>query len=192
MPTAGNPVAALKSHRILLAHVAGAHGIRGDVTLKTYMDDPQDLADYKTLLDEAGTQRFGITSLRVNAKGVVAHFRGVDDRSAAEALRGAGLYVERNALPPAEDGSYYHVDLIGLTAVDSEGAMIGKVIAVDNFGAGWMLEITRTGARDTEYVPFTDAFVPDVDITNARVVVNMPVMVGDPEPSDGQTDDDST
>jgi 16S rRNA processing protein RimM len=183
-------VASAKTHRILLAHVAGAHGIRGDVTLKTYMDDPNDLASYRPLGDESGARRFEITSVRVTTKGVVAHFKGVDQRTDAEALRGTAIYVDRSALPPAEDGSYYHVDLIGLAAVDPAGAAIGKVIAVENFGAGPMLEIQRTGVRDTEYVPFTDTFVPDVDITHGRVVVVMPVMVGDPEPNDGQTDDE--
>jgi 16S rRNA processing protein RimM len=185
-----------KPHRILLAHVAGAHGIRGDVTLKSYMDDPSDLSSYRPLGDETGARRFEITSVRVTTKGVVAHFKGVDQRSDAEALRGTGIYVDRTALPPAEDGSYYNVDLIGLAAVDPAGASIGKVIAVENFGAGTLLEIKRTGTRDTEYVPFTDAFVPDVDITHGRVVVVMPVMVGDPEPpetpepTDGHADDE--
>jgi 16S rRNA processing protein RimM len=183
-------VASAKTHRIVLAHVTAAHGIRGDVTLKTYMDDPHDLADYRPLTDEAGNRRFEITSLRVTTKGVVVHLKGFDDRSAAEALRGVGLYVDRAALPPATDGSYYHVDLIGLTAVDLQGAAIGKVVAVANFGAGSMLEIRVTGARETEYVPFTDRFVPEVDIARSRVVVLMPEMVGEPEPNDGHADDD--
>jgi 16S rRNA processing protein RimM len=183
-------VASAKTLRILLAHVAGAHGIRGDVTLKSYMDDPSDLASYRPLGDETGARRFDITSVRVTTKGVVAHFKGVDQRSDAEALRGTGIYVDRAVLPPAEDGSYYHVDLIGLAAVDSAGTAIGKVIAVENFGAGPMLEIKRTGARETEYVPFTDAFVPDVDISNGSVVVAMPIMVGDPEPNEGRAGDD--
>jgi 16S rRNA processing protein RimM len=182
-------VASPASHRILLAHVTAAHGIRGDVTLKTYMEDPHDLADYRTFTDKAGKRRFEITTLRVNAKGVVAHFKDIDDRSTAEAIRGAALYIERAALPPAENGSYYHVDLIGLAAVDAAGAAVGTVVAAENFGAGWMLEIKCTGARDTDYVPFTDAFVPEVDIARGRVVVIMPVMVGEPEPNDGTADD---
>jgi 16S rRNA processing protein RimM len=182
-------VVSAKTHRILLAHVAAAHGIRGDVTLKTYMDDPRQLSNYRPLGDETGARRFDLTALRVTTKGVVAHFKGIDQRNDAEALRGAGIYVDRAALPPAEDGSYYHVDLIGLAAIDAAGVSIGKVLAVENFGAGTMLEIKRTGVRDTEYVPFTDAFVPDVDITHGRVVVVMPVMVGDPEPNTGQPDD---
>jgi 16S rRNA processing protein RimM len=87
-------------------------------------------------------------------------------------------------LPPADDGVYYHVDLIGLAAIDAAGAAVGKIVAVQNFGAGTMLEISRPGVRETEYVPFTDAFVPVVDIAGGRVVVVLPVMVGDPEPQD--------
>ena len=142
-----------KTNRIVLAHVTAAHGIRGDVTLKTYMDDPHDLTSYGPLTDEAGTRRFEIKSLRVNTKGVVVHFKGIEDRSAAEALRGVGLHVDRSALPPADVGAYYHVDLIGLVAVDAAGTAVGTIVAIQNFGAGTMLEIRRTGARDTEFVP---------------------------------------
>jgi 16S rRNA processing protein RimM len=175
-------VASAKTHLILLAHVAGAHGIRGDVMLKTYMEDPRDLSKYRPLTDEAGGRRFEVTALRVTTKGVVAHFKGVDDRTPAEALRGTGLYVDRKVLPPAADGSYYHADLIGMTAVDPHGADLGKVVAVQDFGAGTMLEVLLSGARDTDYVPFTDRFVPEVDIAGGRVVIIMPEMVGDPEP----------
>lgn len=175
---------AAKSHRIVIAHVTSAHGIRGDVVLKTHMDDPHDLMSYGPLTDKAGTRRFAITSLRVTAKGVIVHVKGVDDRTTAEGLRGVELFVERAALPAAAEGAYYHVDLIGLAAVDAAGAAVGKVVAVQNFGAGTMLEISRPGVRETEYVPFTDTFVPEVDIAAGRVMVVMPVMVGDPEPKD--------
>ncbi len=180
----GSYVPAAKSHRIVIAHVTSAHGIRGDVVLKTHMDDPHDLTGYGPLTDEAGTRRFEIKSLRVTAKGVVVHFKGVEDRTTAEGLRGVGLFVDRAALLPAEDGAFYHVDLIGLAAVDAAGAVVGKVVAVQNFGAGTLLEISRSGVRETEYVPFTDAFVPEVDIAGGRVIVVMPVMVGEPEPKD--------
>jgi 16S rRNA processing protein RimM len=177
-------VPADKPHRVVMAHVTSAHGIRGDVVLKTHMDDPLDLTGYGPLTDEAGGRRFEIKSLRVTAKGVIVHFKGVEDRTTAEGLRGVGLFVDRAALPPADDGVYYHVDLIGLAAVDAAGVAVGKVVAVQNFGAGTMLEISRPGVRETEYVPFTDAFVPAVDIAGGRVVVVMPVMVGEPEPKD--------
>ena len=181
-----------KPKRIVLAHVASAHGIRGDVVVRAHTVDPEDLASYGPLTDASGKRTLEIKSLRVTAKGVVLHFAGIDDRNAAEALRGMELYVDRSALPPAEEGAYYHVDLIGLEVVSPEGTQLGTIIAVQNFGAGELLEIKRTGANDTEFVPFTDSFVPTVDIAAGRATVVLPVLVGDPEPaqSNGPSDDD--
>ncbi len=180
---------AAKPPLVLMAHVTAAHGIRGDVTLRSYAEDPHDLAEYKALVDETGGRRFEITALRVTAKGVVAHFKGIDDRTAAEGLRGLALHVPRSALPAAEAGAYYNVDLVGLAAFSPDGARIGTVIAVENFGGGPLLELRRAGVRETDYVPFTDAFVPVVDVAAGRVIVVMPVMVGDPEPASASGDD---
>ena len=171
------------SKRIVLAHVASAHGIKGDVVVRAHTGDPEALADYGPLTDASGKRTFDITQLRVTAKGVVVRFKGVADRTAAEALRGLELYVERSALPAAADGEYYHVDLIGLEAVGPEGAVVGRVIAVQNFGAGELLEIQRPGVNETEYVPFTDTYVPAVDIAGGRVSVIIPEMIGEPEPA---------
>ena len=173
----------LKAKRVLLGHVASAHGIRGDVVVRAHTGDPEDLGSYGLLSDASGTRTFEIAQLRVTAKGVVVRFKGIADRNAAEAMRGMELYVPRAALPPTDDGSYYHVDLIGLEAVSQEGTNVGRVIAVQNFGAGEMLEIKRPGEAETVYVPFTDTFAPTVDIAAGRVVVIIPEMVGEPEPS---------
>lgn len=178
-----------KQKRIVLAHVASAHGIRGDVVVRTHTGDPAALGDYGPLSDVSGSRQFEITQLRVTAKGVVVRFKGIADRNAAEALRGIELYVARSALPPPSDGEYYHVDLIGLRAVGPDGADHGRVVAVPNFGAGEMLEIAPVQGKETVYVPFTDAFVPTVDIAGGRVVVIMPEMVGDPEPAAPDEDD---
>ena len=167
--------------RIVLGHVASAHGIRGDVVMRAHTGDPEDLGAYGPLSDVTGKRSFEITQLRVTAKGVVVRFKGIADRTAAETLRGMELYVDRSALPPAEDGAYYHVDLIGLQAVDAAGAEIGRVIAVQNFGAGEMLEIKQPSEAETVYVPFTDTYVPSVDIACGRVVVIIPEMIGEPE-----------
>lgn len=179
----------LNAHRVLLGHVASAHGVRGDVVVRAHTGDPEDFGSYGPLSDAAGKRTFDIAQLRVTAKGVVVRFKGIADRNAAEALRGMELYVPRSALPPAEDGSYYHVDLIGLDAVSPDGISIGRVIAVQNFGAGEMLEIKRPGEAETVYVPFTDTFAPTVDVAAGRVVVIIPEMVGDPEPSTPSDDD---
>ena len=178
-----------KSRRIVLAQIASAHGIKGDVVVRTHTGDPEDLGAYGPLSDASGKRVFEITHLRVTAKGVIVRFKGIADRTAAEGLRGTDLYVERAALPPAGDGAYYHVDLIGLAAESPDGAAVGTVIAVQNFGAGELLEIKRPGVTETDYIPFTDTFVPTVDIAGGRVVVIVPEMVGDPEPaaSDDET-----
>lgn len=172
-----------RNDRVLLGRISSAHGIRGDVVVQSFTDDPADLAAYGSLTDVTGTRRFDVARLRVTAKGVVVHFENVSDRNAAEALRGVELYVDRAALPDAGEGAYYHVDLVGLRAIEPNGAEIGQVQAVQDFGGGTLLEIRKSGSRQTEFVPFTDAFVPTVDIAAGHVIVIMPVMVGDPEPA---------
>ena len=164
--------------RILLAHIASAHSIKGEVSLKTYTEDPLGIAEYGPLTDEQG-RTFEIASVRPSNKGTIARIKGVADRNAAEALKGVALYVDRAKLPEPDDGDYYHTDLIGLAAVDPEGREIGKIAAVQNFGAGDLLELQIPGARQTELIPFTDAYVPIVDIKAGRVTVVMPEMIGD-------------
>src|SRR5262245_51772486 len=158
--------------RILLGRVAGAHGIRGDVLIKTFTERPEDIAAYGPLNDEDG-RSFTIESVRVTAKGVVARLAGVGDRNAAEALRGTPLYVDRARLPAPAEGEFYHADLIGMAAVDAEGRPVGDVVGVYNHGAGDILELRRAGSSKTELVAFTDAFVPEVDLLGRRLVVRL-------------------
>ena len=160
--------------RILLGRIAGAHGIRGEVIIHAFTEPPENIAAYGPLSDEAGARTFRIETARATAKGVVARLAGVSDRTAAEALKGVDLYVDRDRLPPAVEGEYYHADLIGMAAVDPAGQRIGEVVAVQNFGAGDLLEIRLAGARQTELIPFTDAHVPEVDVAARRVVVVLP------------------
>ena len=160
--------------RILLGRIAGAHGIRGEVIIHAYTEPPENIAAYGPLSDEAGARMFEIAIAHVTAKGVVARLAGVGDRSAAEALRGVDLYVDRDRLPPAVEGEYYHADLIGMAAVDSAGQRIGEIVAVQNFGAGDLLEIRLAGRGRTELIPFTDAAVPEVDVAAKRVIVVLP------------------
>ena len=167
-------MAEAKPIRILLGHIAGAHGIRGEVLIKTYTEAPENVGAYGPLCDESGTRTFNLKSARATQKGVVARLQGVDDRNAAEALKGIALYIERERLPAAADGEFYHADLIGLAAVDSDGKPLGEIVAVQNYGAGDLLEIRLAGASRTELVPFTDAAVPEVDIAARRVVVILP------------------
>lgn len=169
--------------RILLGEITSVHGIKGDVVIRSYAATPDALAAYGDLTDESGERAFKITVLRSKPNGVVAHIAGVDDRTTAEGLRGTGLFVDRARLPQADADSYYHVDLIGLAAVAPQGDTLGKVTAVHNYGAGDFLEID-CGDSVSELVPFTDAFVPRVDIAAGTVTVVFPADDGAVGPAD--------
>jgi 16S rRNA processing protein RimM len=172
--------------RILLAHVAGAHGIRGEVLLKTYTGAPEDVAAYGPLSDEKGTRSYTVRVVRVTPKGVIARIKGVDDRNAAEAVKSTALYVDRAKLPAPTEDEYYHADLIGLAVADPDGKALGQIAAVLDYGAGTILEIKLDGVAKTELVPFTKACVPEVSIAARRVVVVMPeTVLGEAEPAPG-------
>ena len=159
--------------RILLGRIAGGHGIRGEVRITTYTERPEDIAAYGPL-DDGGARSFRIEAARATGKGVVARLAGVRDRTAAEALMGTPLYVDRDRLPPPAEGEFYHADLIGMAAVDAEGRPVGDVVGVYNHGAGDILEVRLAESGKTELVAFTDAFVPEVDLAARRVVVRLP------------------
>lgn len=150
---------------VTLAAIAGAHGVTGDVRLKLFGEGVESLQRFRAFNDSALT----LTKLRDDGKGgAIARFAEVTDRNAAEALRGTTLTVPRAALPPLEEGEYYHADLLGLPAVSTEGEDLGEVIAIDNFGAGDVLEIKRpTGKRFM--VPMRIEAVPEWD--DARIVI---------------------
>jgi 16S rRNA processing protein RimM len=169
-------VSGTETKRILLGQINGAHGIRGEVLVRTFTGDPGAISDYGPLTDASGNAPLKLKVLRVTPKGVVARITGVADRNGAEALKGRKLYVLRAAMPEPEEDAFYHEDLIGLAAVDEAGTPIGKVLAVQNFGAGDLLEIKLATGGATELIPFTRACVPKVEIAARRVVVVMPVV----------------
>ena len=158
--------------RVLLATIGAAHGVRGEVRVKPFTADPLAIGEYKPLLAEDG-RAFEIERLRPAGNVLVVKFRGVDDRTAAEALNGLALHAERAALPPAEEDEFYHADLIGLTAVNEAGETLGTIEAVLNFGAGDILEITPARGPSL-LVPFTNAAVPHIDIAAGRIVIVVP------------------
>lgn len=164
----------MKDQMILLGEIVSVHGIRGEVILRCHTADPEGIAAYGPLRDDRG-QTYTVIPVRAGPKGLVARIAGVDDRTAAEALRGTRLYADRACLPPAEDGSYYVTDLVGLRAFDDEGRDIGNVAAVHNFGAGDILEVKLAGRSGSELLPFSDAFVPSVDLAAGRVTMRLPV-----------------
>ena len=159
--------------RICVGAIAGAHGVKGLVKIKSFTEEPDGVAAYGPLSDEAGEREFTI-ALTGRAKGlIIARIDGVEDRNAAEALRGTRLYVERAALPPTAEEAYYHTDLIGLEAVGMDGAPVGEVKALYNYGAGDVIEIQRRD-KDLLLLPFTKAAVPEVDLEGGRLVVREP------------------
>ncbi|HST36482.1 MAG TPA: ribosome maturation factor RimM [Allosphingosinicella sp.] len=131
--------------QIILAAVAGAHGIGGEVRLKLFAEGLDSLKRYKTL--HAGERVLTLKSVRPGSAGAIARFAEIADRSAAEALRGTLLGVPRDALPALEEGEYYYADLIGISCEDAGGALLGKVVAVENFGAGDLLEIEKPDGK---------------------------------------------
>ena len=136
---------------VVLAAVVGAHGVGGEVRLKLFAESAESLARHRTLW--VGARALTVEAVRPNPKGAVARFAEVRDRDAAEALRGAELVVPRDALPPLEQGEYYHADLIGLACRLPDGAPAGSVVAVENFGAGDLIEVQRPDGKRV-LVPF--------------------------------------
>ncbi len=151
--------------------------------VRTYTADPEAIAAYGPLADIKGEKSYVLHIVRVTDKGVVARVDGVSDRTAAEGLRGIELYVAREKLPAADDTEYYHADLIGLTAILESGEEFGRVAAIQNFGAGDLLEIAREMAP-SEFIPFTNANAPVVDLDAGTVTVVPPVMTGEADEPD--------
>lgn len=159
---------------VLLGRIVAAHGLKGEVVIHSFTEVPEDIAAYGPLLMGEGKASLELVSVRSSEKGVIACVAGVADRTAAEALKGTELWVERDRLPPPDEGEFYHADLIGLAAVSPDGQQIGSIIAVQNYGAGDLIEIRLDGTQRTELVPFSDTYVPAVDLAEGRVVVRIP------------------
>jgi 16S rRNA processing protein RimM len=143
----------MTDRRVALAAVAGAHGVKGEVRLKLFSDSAASLAQHENVYVGGASRR--LLSVRDNGKIAVARFEGIGDRSAAEVLRGSLVEVDRSALPSLEEGEYYHSDLIGLPCVDREGETVGTVVAVENFGAGDLLEVELPNGKRS-LIPFRD------------------------------------
>lgn len=160
-----------KDTPVTLAAIAGAHGVTGDVRLKLFADGVASLRPHKVF--NGGT--LTLQTLRDDSKGgAIARFVEIADRTAAERLRGTTLTVPRTALPPLAEGEYYHADLIGLRAVSDAGEDLGTVIAIDNFGAGDVIEIERPAAEGERpkrfMVPMRAEAVPEWN--DERLVVS--------------------
>ena len=161
--------------RVLLGVVAAPHGVRGLVRIRSFTEDPMAIASYGALSDETGRNAYRVEALSVVKDAVLARIEGVADRTAAEAVRGLRLYVERSVLPATGEREWYEADLIGLPAVGTDGRDWGKVIAFHDFGAGRTMEISGgTVSRQSVMLPFTDEVVPEIDVPGGKVVIEPP------------------
>lgn len=164
-----------QNRKICVGAFHGPHGVRGQLRLASYTDDPVALFDYVPLSDEKDTKSFDIKKQGVAKKGFIVSVGGVADRNAAEALRGTKLFVDRDMLPETEsdEGEYYFSDLLGLKVKDQEGKEIGEVQAVHDFGAGDILEI-RPAEGKSFMLPFKEDFIPVIDIDAGVVEAIVP------------------
>ena len=172
----GRPAA---DRRICLGVIAGARGLNGDVWIRTFTAEPDDVAAYGPPTDDGGQRRYPLSVIERLTDRVVARIEGIKDRTAAEALKGTRLYVARAALPVPDADEFYHADLIGCVAIvngteaATEVDASGRVSAVHDFGAGAVLDIElATGA--SLMVPFTRACVPEIDVVRGRVRIVPP------------------
>ena len=166
--------------RVCLGVIVAAHGVRGHVKIKTFTVDPTGVVAYGPASDQSGSLKFELTITGRAKAGVIAKVEGIEDRDAAEALKGTRLYVDRAALPEPEAEEYYHSDLIGLAVELKGGAVLGQVKAILDSGAGDLLEVALPRRR-TVMVPFTKEVVPEVDLEGGRLVVNPPPGLLEPD-----------
>jgi len=160
--------------RVCVGAVAGAFGVRGEVRLKSFTAEPEDVAAYGPLATEDGARTFEVTLVKPVKAGFAARLTGVSTKEQADALRGTRLYAGREALPDPGEEEYYHADLIGLEVRDTGGTLLGRVRAIHDHGAGDLLEIHGPGLKQTVLLPFTREAVPTVDIAGGRIVADPP------------------
>ena len=152
--------------RVALAAVAGAHGVRGEVKLKLFGDSIDSLARQPSLT--VGGKPLLLKDVRAGNKTAIARFEGVASREAAEALRGSLVEIDREALPPLGAGEYYHADLIGLPCVDGAGRPVGIVAAIEDFGAGELLDVKKIDGKSS-LIPFREGIA---DLVDGRIILD--------------------
>lgn len=161
--------------RLCVGVILGPHGLKGAVRLKSFTDRPGDVVAYGPVEDEAGQRRFQLTLVGEGKGCVMVQIEGVGDRQAAEALKGAKLFVARSALPAPGEEEFYCSDLVGLTALRADGTELGKVTGMFDFGGGDIIEVTCPGGA--VMLPFTRAVVTAVDLKGGRLVIEVPADV---------------
>lgn len=168
----------MSADRLLaVGRVAGAFGVRGEVRIAAFTEEPLALSRFRELKRQDGSPALVITTAREAKGGLICRCEGVETKEQADALRGLRLFVPRDALPEPDEDEFYLADLIGLAVVDPAGAPVGKVKSVQDFGAGDILEIIPDEGGATWYLPFTREAVPEVKIAEGRIVAVRPVEV---------------
>ena len=152
--------------QVTLAAIAGAHGLGGEVRLKLFAESVESLNRYKAV--QVGERKLTLKSVKAGGATPIARFAEVSDRTGAEALRGQLVTVARSELPPLEEGEYYHADLIGLPCESREGDGLGTVVAVENFGAGDIIEIEKPDGKRS-MVPFREGIA---DLADGKIVLD--------------------
>jgi 16S rRNA processing protein RimM len=171
----GKSPSPVTGNKVRVARIGAAHGVRGELKLWSFTGDPAAIADYGPLQSEDGKRQFEIETMRTAKDHFVVRLVGVADRDAAEKLVNTDLFVPRDRLPPInEDDTYYHADLVGLSAVTPEGVALGTVTALHNFGAGDLIEIATTQGGEPLLLPFNATIVPEIDIAARKIVVVLP------------------
>ena len=163
-----------ESEKLCVGAITGAHGIHGEVKIKTFTELPEAIATFGKLCDERGDTSFVIRSIKPAKGGIVARIKGVDNRGAAEQLKGTALFTSRAHLPELEEGEYYYSDLLGLEVRFDDGRLFGHVKAVENFGAGDLIDVQPLEGGDTIFIPFTREIVPEIDIEAGWLTINPP------------------
>lgn len=163
------------SRLVLLGVFGAAQGVRGEVRIKAFTADPKAIGAYGALTDKSGARRFEIEAVRpLRDDMLVARLKGVTTREAAQALTGVEIFARREQLPPPDADEFYWDDLIGLAAQTREGAPLGHVVGLRNFGAGDILEIAPDDGGETLLLPFSKTVAVEIDFEAARIVVEPP------------------
>lgn len=179
-------MAETSSSKLLMGRIGAAHGIKGEVRITSFTEEPLALKDYGPLSTDKPGLVVEIESARATTNVLVARLKGVTDRNAAEKLNGVELYVDRDRLPPTgDDDDFYHADLIGLEARLSDGTVLGTVTAIPNYGASDLVEVRDDRTGDTFLYPFTKKVVPEVRLADGYIVIDVPL---DADPGEEEPD----
>lgn len=159
---------------VLVGAIAGAFGVKGEVRLKSFTSEPEDIASYGPLFTEDGSQSFQVRLSGRLKNALSARLSGISSKEQADRMKGMKLFVPREAFPQLPDDEFYHADLIGLSVYDTGGGEIGAVKAVLNHGATDLLELRLTASNETALLPFTRDYVPTVDMVARKLIIDPP------------------